>query len=242
MLLRVDRPAGQRVGMARVIFLTDVEGNWDYFCRFVHRSEGMSFIGDGTFAPHDVALLDGYSLVFGGDAGDKGPGTLRFVRAMLSLKERYPDRVVLLLGNRDINKMRFTSELAGAEIANPRARESPYWVPAKKAVTPFAFLCKVAADAEGLEAEAVAIRPDLVEKHNTKKNRLLWMLNDTMGSMGDFDRRATGEECCFLVFVGLFLLNFPLLSRFNLTLIEKASPCRAQDCQRPSVRQRNLRR
>eukprot|EP01052_Picozoa_sp_SAG31_P033994 SAG31_NODE_3912_length_3756_cov_2.368205_1_plen_167_part_00 len=41
-----------------------------------------------------------------------------------------------------------------------------------------------------------------------------------------------GEECYFLVLVGLFVLNFPLLSRFdgtlsrNTGLIEKVSPCR----------------
>ena len=34
----------------------------------------------------------------------------------MKLKKRYPDRVVLLVGNRDANKMRFTSELHDTEM------------------------------------------------------------------------------------------------------------------------------
>jgi hypothetical protein len=32
------------------------------------------------------------------------------------LKREHPDRVVLLVGNRDVNKMRFTSELHDSEM------------------------------------------------------------------------------------------------------------------------------
>lgn len=175
--------------MSKVIFFTDVEGNWDYFCKLVHQSEGMKFVGDGTFAPYECELEEGYSVVFGGDAGDKGPGTIRFVAALLRLKRKYPDRVVLIMGNRDINKMRFTSELAEAELANLRSQESPYWVAQARAVSPLSFVMKAAMKAEGLQEE-FQVGPDLVAKHNTKKNRLLWMLNDTMGSAGDFEHRA----------------------------------------------------
>lgn len=34
----------------------------------------------------------------------------------MRLKKKYPDRVVLLVGNRDVNKMRFTSELDDSEL------------------------------------------------------------------------------------------------------------------------------
>ena len=34
----------------------------------------------------------------------------------MRLKRKYPDRVTLLVGNRDVNKMRFTSELDDDEI------------------------------------------------------------------------------------------------------------------------------
>ena len=60
-----------------------------------------------------------YQFVFGGDTGDKGRGTIRFVKALIALKQKYPDRVHLILGNRDLNKMRMTSELAAAELVAP---------------------------------------------------------------------------------------------------------------------------
>eukprot|EP01052_Picozoa_sp_SAG31_P025980 SAG31_NODE_2319_length_5944_cov_9.686056_2_plen_116_part_00 len=37
------------------------------------------------------------------------------------------------------------------------------------------------------------------------------------GVEGVADHCGSGEECCSLVFMGLFLLNFPLLSRFHGT-------------------------
>jgi hypothetical protein len=90
-----------------------------------------------SFAPNDhnstIILADGWRVVFGGDYVDKGPsdgfgGSVRVVRALLALKRTYPTRVTLILGNRDLNKMRLTSELDAAEIANIEATPGPYWV------------------------------------------------------------------------------------------------------------------
>ena len=58
-------------------------------------------------------------FVFGGDAFDRGAGDLRVARLLIDLKRRYPDRVVLIIGNRDANKMRLTSELAASELSRP---------------------------------------------------------------------------------------------------------------------------
>ena len=44
--------------------------------------------------------------MFGGDAIDRGPGGRRIVRTLLAARRRYGDRVILLAGNRDINKLR----------------------------------------------------------------------------------------------------------------------------------------
>lgn len=40
----------------------------------------------------------------------------RCYEQLVRLKEKYPERVVLLVGNRDVNKMRFTSELHDSEL------------------------------------------------------------------------------------------------------------------------------
>eukprot|EP00051_Salpingoeca_urceolata_P002000 m.46015 g.46015 ORF g.46015 m.46015 type:complete len:681 (+) comp11823_c0_seq3:72-2114(+) len=176
----------------KTAFLTDVEGNWEYFCRYVGLSDALSFTdgtnGLGAHTAMDLDLADGYNFVFGGDAGDKGNGTLRFVETMVRLKHKYPGRVTLLLGNRDVNKMRFTSELADDEIDNLDAIPGPYWVAEAKRVTPAAFVRKVALKALGLPPdtdEDVDLTP-----FNTKANRVRWMLKETMGSDGDFERRA----------------------------------------------------
>ena len=87
--------------------MTDVEGHWEYFQKQVDKSPVLTWADDGT-----LTLADNGYVVHGGDAVDKGPGDIRVLRAMINLKERYPDRVVLILGNRDVNKLRIVSELA----------------------------------------------------------------------------------------------------------------------------------
>ena len=59
--------------------------------------------------------------MFGGDAFDRGEGDIRIGRLLVDLKLRYPDRVFLILGNRDVNKTRLTSELHPSEMQRPLA-------------------------------------------------------------------------------------------------------------------------
>ena len=51
----------------------------------------------------------------------QGCGDIRISSLLVDLKQRHPDRVVLLLGNRDVNKMRFASELHHSDLARPIA-------------------------------------------------------------------------------------------------------------------------
>jgi hypothetical protein len=51
--------------------------------------------------------------VRGGDAIDRGPDARRIIALFLEAKARYGDRVVLLAGNRDLNKLRLVRELDG---------------------------------------------------------------------------------------------------------------------------------
>jgi hypothetical protein len=117
-----------------VSFTTDTEGNWEYFRRFVERAEGLEWKGMGPSGyAADIELKDGWRFIFGGDAVDKGNavgGSIRVVNSLLALKRRYPDRVTLLLGNRDLNKMRLTSELAPSELAPELLPmlDGPRWV------------------------------------------------------------------------------------------------------------------
>jgi hypothetical protein len=106
------------------------------------------------------------------------------------MKRAYPDRVVLLLGNRDINKMRFTSELHSDEIAAVHDVPGPFWVDADQRVPPLDFVKQAAAKAEGLQSIDQVDAP-MLERYNTKANRLRWMLKDTMGADGEFEFRRT---------------------------------------------------
>ena len=58
-------------------------------------------------------------------------GTVRVVRTLVALKKKYLDRVVLVLGNRDLNKLRMTAELSDADMARqPDTIPGPHWDPA----------------------------------------------------------------------------------------------------------------
>jgi hypothetical protein len=93
--------------MTRVAYLTDVEGLWHKIEDFARLNPWVSLEGDR------LVLADEATFVFGGDAIDRGPWSRRVVRALLDAKRRYGARVVLLAGNRDINKMRLARELSG---------------------------------------------------------------------------------------------------------------------------------
>lgn len=95
--------AGVTVG-----YVTDCEGDLAFWSRYCDLSSVLVRDSEGR-----VDLADGEChFVFGGDSVDKGGRDLAFLRDLVGLKERHPGRVHLVLGNRDINKMRFAAELA----------------------------------------------------------------------------------------------------------------------------------
>ncbi|HUQ51676.1 MAG TPA: metallophosphoesterase [Gammaproteobacteria bacterium] len=90
-----------------IAYVTDVEGRWDKLTTFVEGNPHVAIV-DGR-----LQLADGVTFVFGGDAIDRGSADRRFVALLLAAKRTYGDRVVLLAGNRDINKLRLVYELGG---------------------------------------------------------------------------------------------------------------------------------
>ncbi len=91
-----------------VAYLTDVEGQWERFTSFIACCPHLSLVDEVlTIAP-------GVTFVFGGDAIDRGARGRAIVRMLVACKRRQPDQLVVLAGNRDINKMRLVTELAGA--------------------------------------------------------------------------------------------------------------------------------
>ncbi len=115
MLVRLRlRPAARGAAAApsaarrRVGFVTDAEGSLPFWEAQVARSTVLAL----DAASGRLELRDkGAHFVYGGDCFDKGAGDARLARALVDLKRRHPDRVFLLLGNRDVNKMRLRAEL-----------------------------------------------------------------------------------------------------------------------------------
>ena len=176
---------------ADVCYCTDIEGNWEYFMSFVKISRALTLIGfDDATGSADIELKDGWDFVCGGDMVDKGVGTggsIRVTRTMLRLKNKYPDRVTLILGNRDVNKIRFTSELADDELSNLARVPGPDWVKEACRVSPLQYLTRLVAVQKGIPPEQVS--EGMLAEANTVANRIRWMLKETMGADGEFERR-----------------------------------------------------
>jgi len=170
-------------------FVTDVEGNLAYFERFVKRCPVLWYDGDpplGSVAtnpgPFRLVLKPGAIFVFGGDAVDNGSGDLRLCKQLVDLKTEHPDRVFLIVGNRDLNKLRFYAELGPKDMARgideiPR----PHWNAGAKSLR------------EHLEALLIASNIPIcdasLERFNTRCERLKYMLEHTLGCPDTFEFR-----------------------------------------------------
>jgi len=101
-------PVGFSKAEHPVAYLTDVEGIWEKLASFCQDNPHVSLeAGDR------LRVQPGATFVFGGDAIDRGPAGRRVVRVLLEAWRRQPSQVVLLAGNRDINKLRLVRELNG---------------------------------------------------------------------------------------------------------------------------------
>ena len=141
--------------MYTVSYITDIEGNLDYWARCISFSKVL------TGKPGNVDLKENCGFIFGGDVCDRGIGDITIINDMISLKERYPDRVSFILGNRDINKLRLPVELSKVHRNQP---PKVYWIPEDS---------------------------DLKNVKHSIGDRMKWMLVNTMGSPDAFEYRRT---------------------------------------------------
>lgn len=91
-----------------VAYVTDLEGMWQRLAGFAADNPCVQLSSDDR-----LFVAPGALFVFGGDAVDRGPHSQRIVRTLLEAKRRQPTQVVLLAGNRDLNKLRLRRELRG---------------------------------------------------------------------------------------------------------------------------------
>ena len=160
-------------------FLTDIEGNMAYLERYVDISKVLRW-GECEAGRRRLELIDPtrHYFVHGGDLFDKGPHDERLSALLVDLKRRHPDRVVLLMGNRDINKLRLAAELGPDDLARDVATLDAGLVPGVGGRTFAAYLRE-----HGLEGDAHAA--------HDAATRLRWVYRDTLGCPGTFEfRRA----------------------------------------------------
>ena len=149
--------------LPRISYLTDLEGDAGTWQRYVQISEVLEEGPDGS-----VHVKAGCHFVFGGDAVDHKSGSRQVLTELLSLRKRFPDQVHLLLGNRDINKLRLLVELGDKHLEAQPLRTHPgvYWLRDKP---PHSVLT---------EAEVAS---------NSAVTRLQWILRHTMGAADAFE-------------------------------------------------------
>jgi len=103
----------------QIAYVTNIEGHWHYLCNYVEQSLALRFVKPGdprqARGPLELELIDGWCFVFGGNAVGAAPGSLRVLGTLTALKEKYPARVILLMGDRDVHHMRIAAECTDAE-------------------------------------------------------------------------------------------------------------------------------
>lgn len=131
-----------------ISYCTDLEGDLSFFQSFLQSSKIVTARNIQTSTWHPKEWLsfdidfqsssDQNQFVFGGDLFDHGPGDLRLATALLQFKNTYPNQVTLLLGNRDLNKLRLLNELKEKYLTLPPDDTNifvPYWRPQKYVTT-----------------------------------------------------------------------------------------------------------
>mmetsp|Transcript_41456 Transcript_41456/g.75110 ORF Transcript_41456/g.75110 Transcript_41456/m.75110 type:complete len:497 (+) Transcript_41456:21-1511(+) len=167
-------------GCPRIGFITDVEGNLDFFQRAVNASKIVQFTQGTTCFELEFKRKDYEDVfVFGGDYCDKGDGDIRIARSLVEFKKQQPYRVHLLLGNRDLNKIRVSAELRQSSIDVPDPVPLYPGMRESQTTTYRSYLLR-------LQQQQGAATLD---EMNTLPNRLRWLLDITLGAEGQFESR-----------------------------------------------------
>lgn len=156
--------------------VSDVEGNWNYWIKFISISQVLQRENDGK-----LSLKNNCGFIFGGDSVDKGNGDIRIVKDLLQLKEDYPERVYLIIGNRDSCKLRFTSESGSKNTLHIPIIKRLSWFPSFT-ITSYDDFIKI----KNLD--------------DNIQNRVYWMLAETMGAVETFQFRKEELEILGLPF------------------------------------------
>lgn len=145
-------------------------------------------------------------LVYGGDVWDQGGSDLYVIRQLISLQQRYPQRVHFIMGNRDINKMRLSTELLGP-LSLPLHADPPKMISLSSSTTIETTTTTTSAYLQDAPTQSIARKfPQkaywLAEPYlmgdslfsSSPVEHLQWILEKTMGSPRAFEHRRCELE------------------------------------------------
>ena len=163
-------------------FFSDLEGNMP---------DGIKTL---MFDENDIPVsLDNKVIVFTGDLIDRGEYSIRNLQRMLALKYANPDNVILICGNRDVNKIRMYHEchIKGIEdtVLNGDKDKGIYaildilqGIPNDASI----FTNKLDAIKDIIDIKGINgtgdVRPDFKEKYSDDISRITKMYSNTFGS------------------------------------------------------------
>lgn len=179
--------SGQKISL-----MSDVEGDLDYFDNFVQNSTIIQWSNDKKTSLSFRPGCDDCHFVLAGDTQDIGIGDIRFVRLLLNFEDEYKERVHLIIGNRDCNKLRLLPELRSVEQWNEGDTllfedGFPFWnTPDQKK-----SLNHWTETIEGKTQEQLLSKESFASKTltNKKKTYLQWAFNNTFGMPDSFENR-----------------------------------------------------
>jgi hypothetical protein len=174
---------------AQILHVTDNEGTRFLF-EVIQKSKIVDYHPDKGLS---FAKISGEPyFVFGGDATDRGRFDLATLEILLAFKNKYPDNVILLAGNRDIKQNRFKIELAENLIRDRLLLTSPpRWLSLKVQTVPLDYVKKEMQDLR-MPTDDIDVVKDYIASLTTTQCQLIylhWMLEKNMGSPHTFRYR-----------------------------------------------------
>src|SRR3990167_6287274 len=179
------------VSKANIHFITDTGGHFLCLQRSVKKSKVLTFDVDHHLHFHKD-VLNPY-FVFGGDLTDRGVDDTKLAEILLDFKLRHPERVFLLVGNREASKARFYIELNPKHIRQRLVEGSaPFWLLNGPHQLPIDYVKKhmnIKGDAK-LDLQTIT---DFIDSLSIKKCQLIylkWMLEQNLGCLHTFEYHA----------------------------------------------------
>lgn len=172
----------------KIEVMADVEGCWNKIVSFMEKSDIFTLkngdkITKDNFKPDDyknIKMKGNCKFVCMGDTIDNGPNNMAILKFLRHLKTEYGNRIVFILGNRDINKLRLLFELE-------EAKDGKFWIRSglEKFVPGFN---KVVTKDDGTTVEPIKSE---IEKLTSVPQRLKYLFNNTFGIRDNFKNMKT---------------------------------------------------